>query len=93
MGATEIVAGAFCTYPFIPDDDKTKQAVHPDTCSRCTAVICFVFFLTVFMLSVILIYFAAGSLKELFRDTMRLNTGAPSLESWISAQKKPLRTN
>ena len=53
MGATEIVAGAFCTYPFIPDDDKTKQAVHPDTCSRCTAVICFVFLLTVFMLSVI----------------------------------------
>lgn len=34
-----------------------------------------------------------GSLKELFRDTIRLNTGAPGLLSWLSAQKYPFRTN
>ena len=33
------------------------------------------------------------NLNELFRETIRLNTGAPSLESWQSAQKNPLRTN
>ena len=38
-------------------------------------------------------FYAFGSLKELFRDTIRLNTGCPSLESWISAQKNPFLTN
>ncbi len=38
-------------------------------------------------------YYAFGSLNELFRDTIRLNTGDPSLESWISAQKNPVLTN
>ena len=37
--------------------------------------------------------YAFGSLNELFRDTIRLNTGAPSLESWMSAQKNPVLTN
>ena len=41
----------------------------------------------------ILIYFAAGSLKELFRDTIRLNTSASSLESFASTQKNPFLTN
>ena len=34
-----------------------------------------------------------GSLKELFRETILLNTGAPGFESLQSAQKKPVRTN
>ena len=34
-----------------------------------------------------------GSLKELFSDTIRLNTSASSSESFASTQKKPLRTN
>lgn len=34
-----------------------------------------------------------GSLKELFKDTIRLNTGAPGTLSLQSAQKNPFRTN
>lgn len=33
------------------------------------------------------------NLKELFKDTILLNTGSPGLESWQSAQKKPFLTN
>ena len=33
------------------------------------------------------------NLNELFKDTMRLNTRASGLESLLSMQKKPLRTN
>lgn len=32
-------------------------------------------------------------LKLLFNDTIRLNIGIPSLESLLSTQKNPLRTN
>lgn len=34
-----------------------------------------------------------GSLNELFRDTIRLNTSASSFESFASTQKNPFRTN
>ena len=34
-----------------------------------------------------------GSLKELFSDTMRLNTIASGVESFASTQKKPCLTN
>lgn len=37
--------------------------------------------------------YAFGSLKELFRDTIRLNTSFSSVVSLASTQKKPLRTN
>ena len=37
----------------------------------------------------LLLHYAFGSLNELLRDTIRLNTGAPSLESWISAYVEP----
>lgn len=44
-----------------------------------------------FRISVQTSYF--GSLKELFRDTILLNTRAPGLESFASTQKKPFLTN
>ena len=41
-----------------------------------------------------LIFYAFfGSLKELFKDTIRLNTRCSSLESFWSTQKYPCRTN
>ena len=38
-------------------------------------------------------HFYLGNTKELFNETIRLNTSAPSLESFASAQKNPCLTN
>ena len=38
-------------------------------------------------------FYLFGNLKELLRETIRLNTSAPSLESFASTQKNPFLTN
>ena len=44
-------------------------------------VVFFGFSTTDFLSFFVVVYFFPGSLKELFKPTMRLKTGAPSLES------------